>query len=99
MKRNYKVDFDKKTLEINFDNETHKIDLTEGDADDNWNSFETKDGKIYDVNAFFEDDEKPTSKNFTVVLYEIISTEHSENYSNPIVLKGSKSGRIKKYFQ
>lgn len=100
MKRNYKIDFDKKTLEINFDGETHKIDLTEGDAEDNWNSFKNQEGKIYDVNAYFDNGLDAISpENLKVVLYETISEKSSENFSNFIVLQGSFCGEIKNYIQ
>ena len=83
MKNKCKIDFDKKILELTFNGENHAIDLSEGDSFDNWNAIQTADKKIYDINVYFSDDE---TDDITVVLYEIISKESSENYTNPILV-------------
>jgi hypothetical protein len=52
----YVVNYDKKTLTINFEGETFNFDLNDGDIGDFWHTFTTKDGVIKDVN-YCQDDE------------------------------------------
>lgn len=51
------VDFIKEEIRFKFNNEEFVMDLKEGDKEDNWNSFQTKDGIVRDLNFTLFPDE------------------------------------------
>ena len=63
MKNNQAIlNLSEKKINFKFNGEDFIMDLTEGDLHDNWNSFETKDGVIRDLNFTwngFSEGEKP----------------------------------------
>jgi len=55
----FKVDYDKKTLELEFEGEQFSWDLNEGDVGDFWHTFTKSDGTMKDIN-FHQEDENQT---------------------------------------
>jgi hypothetical protein len=74
MKNNQGVlDLTKKTINFKFNDEDFVMDLTEGDLHDSWNSFETKDGVVRDLNFTWDgysEDDKPV-----LTVYELTDNE------------------------
>lgn len=82
-KNNYIVDYDKKTVTLNYNGEEFKFNLNEGDVGDFWHSFTTKDGVTKDVN-FYQEDEKESPSFSVYGLKEsegglLIDTSQEEN--------------------
>lgn len=55
MGKYFKIDYDKKIIELFYDVEKFLFDLNEGDIGDFWHSFTTKDGVTKDINFYQED--------------------------------------------
>lgn len=58
-----------KKIYFKFNDEDFVMDLTEGDLDDNWNSFTTKDGVVRDLNFHWEGYSEGSVPNLTI--YEL----------------------------
>jgi hypothetical protein len=57
---NYEINYNWRTLVLNFEGETFTFDLNDGDIGEFWHSFTTKDGVVKDINFSQEDvDEVP----------------------------------------
>jgi hypothetical protein len=98
MTNTFGINYTDKLLHILFNGETHKFDLTEGDLPDFWAGFESKDGRVWDVNFFQEDETcEPSVSVYPAVLvdgeYEINT---SEEYSLDMV---ARTGTPKEYFE
>jgi len=65
------LNYDKKTLNLNFEGETFSFDLNDGDVGDFWHSFTTKDGLIKDINFHQEDETQSAS----VGIYGVIEVD------------------------
>jgi hypothetical protein len=95
------INYTDKKLHILFNGETHVFDLTEGDLPDYWNGFVTKDGRVWDVNFFQEDETcEPSVSVYPAVWvgdengsYEI---DTSEEHSLQLV---ARTGTAKEYFE
>lgn len=57
---NYEINYNWRTLVVNFEGETFTFDLNDGDTGEFWHSFTTKEGVVKDINFSQEDvDEVP----------------------------------------
>jgi hypothetical protein len=52
---NFKIFYNKKTVDLYYNDEKFSFDLNDGDVGDYWNSFTTYDGVVKDVNFYQED--------------------------------------------
>ena len=86
-----------KLVYLKFEGEIHKVDLTEGDIEDNWNGITLTDGRVFDFNM----DWQFCERNPNISLYgtyqgeEYLITNTSDSYSFKVQRKYK---RKKEYF-
>lgn len=87
---NYEINYNSKTLVVNFEGETFTFDLNDGDIGDFWHSFTTKNGVVKDVNFSQEDvDEVPSLSIYGV----------KENEEGQILIDTSDEIYVEEYTQ
>lgn len=103
MKKNVAiVDTKTKVLRFTFEDVEYVIDLKEGDLHDNWNSFEDKNGSIWDINFNWEDyvGQKPYFTIYPVLVNEDGSfPPDSTQWDDGISFKVKKIGNRDDYFK
>jgi len=67
----FKLNYDNKILELNFEGEVFNFDLNDGDVGDFWHSFTTKDGVLKDINLYQESEKETAS----IGLYGVIEVD------------------------
>ena len=89
MKNNQGVlNLNEKKIHFKYNDEDIVMDLTEGDLDDNWNSFRSKDGAIYDLNFHWLGYSQKHKPNLT--LYPLINNgdgTFSTNFDEDVNIK------------
>ena len=94
---NFVLDYDKKTLQLNFEGESFNFDLNDGDVGDFWHSFTTRDGLLKDIN-FHQDNENEEP---SIGVYGVVEVdgELSVDTSDSIyITEHTKVGNALNYF-
>ena len=94
---NFVLDYDKKTLQLNFEGESFNFNLNDGDVGDFWHSFTTKEGVLKDINFHqYNENEEPSIGVYGVVE---VDGELSVDTSDSIyITEHIKVGNVLNYF-
>lgn len=92
------LNYTEKTVSFTFRGEKFKVDLTEGDYDDSWNSITMKNGIVFDVN--FSQESESHRPSFVVYPLKKNGVLYDTDTRKEFIIKITKvTGSAKEYFK
>ena len=96
-KNNYKVNYIKRKLTLNYNGEVFNFNLNDGDVGDFWHSFTTSDNVVKDIN--FHQESEEVVPNLAIYGVKNVGKILEIDTSDEIIIKEFKQiGNPKKYF-